>query len=136
MMALLGMLPVIGNLVLGVFNKWQDTKVQIFARKIGADENVAREILQTQAKLDANRIGFLQAVAASPILSFIVLMFAIPPIAFEWKVVLWDTMLGLGVTYPVGGQVADWMQTILYGIFGVGSVMGFSAVWAKSRAST
>jgi uncharacterized membrane protein len=35
-----------------------------------------------------------------------------------WKVVVWDTVLGLGTTNPLSGQVAQWAMIVLTAYFG------------------
>ena len=39
-------------------------------------------------------------------------------IVYVWKVVVWDKVLGLGVTDPLKGDVADWAMIVLTAYFG------------------
>jgi hypothetical protein len=40
-------------------------------------------------------------------------LLALPVIIYFWKVLVWDKVLGLGVTDPVTGMVADWTGLII-----------------------
>lgn len=111
MLALLGMFPVIGQIVQAVTAAWFNAKVSIATAQIGGDRDVAVASVKAQA------VG-LQAIASSKILSWLVVIFALPIACFEWKVVVYDTMLGLGSTPAIRGEVADWMNTIIYCLFG------------------
>jgi hypothetical protein len=43
-------------------------------------------------------------------------LFALPFIAYTWKVVVYDIMLGLGSTAPIGGTVG-WVYTMVVGFY-------------------
>lgn len=45
-------------------------------------------------------------------------LFAGAFIIYVWKVVVWDKVLGLGVTDPLKGAVADWAMIVLAAYFG------------------
>jgi hypothetical protein len=45
-------------------------------------------------------------------------LFAAAFIIYTWKVVVWDKVLGLGVTDPLGGDVAQWAMIVLTAYFG------------------
>lgn len=45
-------------------------------------------------------------------------LFAGAFIIYVWKVVVWDKVLGLGVTDPLGGDVAQWAMIVLTAYFG------------------
>ena len=40
-------------------------------------------------------------------------LLALPVIIYFWKVIVWDKVLGLGVTDPITGMIADWAGMIL-----------------------
>lgn len=111
MLALLGMFPVIGQIVQAITAAWFNAKVSIATTQIGGDRDVAVASVKAQA------VG-LQAIASSKILSWLVVIFALPIAGMEWKVVIYDNMMGLGSTPAIHGQVADWMNTIIYCLFG------------------
>lgn len=45
-------------------------------------------------------------------------LFAGAFIIYTWKVVVWDKVFGLGVTDPLGGDVAQWAMIVLTAYFG------------------
>ncbi len=45
-------------------------------------------------------------------------LFAGAFVIYTWKVVVWDKVLGLGVTDPLGGDVAQWAMIVLTAYFG------------------
>ncbi len=45
-------------------------------------------------------------------------LFASAFIIYVWKVVVWDKVLGLGVTDPLSGDVAQWAMIVLTAYFG------------------
>jgi len=62
--------------------------------------------------------------------------FALPWIAYEWKVVIWDDILcpwlyGAPGFTPI--IVADWSGVILAGIFDTGSVMAVGQMFFNRR---
>lgn len=40
-------------------------------------------------------------------------LLTLPIIIYFWKVIVWDKVLGLGVTDPLTGMVSDWAGTIV-----------------------
>ena len=40
-------------------------------------------------------------------------LLALPIIIYFWKVIVWDKVLGLGMTEPLTGMVSDWAGTIV-----------------------
>lgn len=114
-------------------SKYYDAKVQITAARIGGDVNVAKQLVTGVVAEGQTRVEFLRTVSQSKFLMFIVGGFAFPWIAFEWKVVIYDTMLGWGSTDPVRGLVADWSGIILAGIFGTGGVMAVGQMFFNRK---
>lgn len=110
-----------------------DAKVKITAARIGGDVDVAKQIVSGVIAEGQTRVEFLRVISQSKFLMFIVGGFAVPWIAYEWKVVVWDTMLGLGVTGPVKGLVADWSGIILAGIFGTGGAMAVGQMFFNRK---
>ena len=45
-------------------------------------------------------------------------LFAFAYIIYVWKVVVWDKVLGLGVTDPLSGDVSQWATIVLTAYFG------------------
>lgn len=115
-------------------SKYYDAKVQITAARIGGDVSVAKQLVTGVVAEGQTRVEFLRVVSQSKFLMFIVGGFAFPWIAFEWKVVIWDTMLGWGSTPAVRGLVADWSGIILAGIFGTGGVMAVGQMFFNRKS--
>ncbi len=116
-----------------------DAKVKITTARIGGDVDVAKQIVSGVVAEGQTRVEFLKAVSQSKFLMFLVGGFALPWIAYEWKVVLWDNMLcftlyGIyGFTPTINGVVGEWAGLIIGGIFGTGSVMAVGQMFFNRR---
>lgn len=58
-------------------------------------------------------------------------LFAGAFIIYVWKVVVWDKVLGLGVTDPLGGDVAQWAMIVLTAYFGGRSLEKVARIFGK-----
>lgn len=116
--ALLGALPVVGNLVTSTQKTIFDSKVRIIQAKTGADREAVVEALKTAGLESEQRKETMAIVASSKILTVMVVAFAAPLIIFVWKVIVWDKVMGLGSTDALHGQVGDWANQIVWFIFG------------------
>ena len=58
-------------------------------------------------------------------------LFAGAFIIYTWKVVVWDKVLGLGVTDPLGGDVAQWAMIVLTAYFGGRSLEKVARILAR-----
>ena len=58
-------------------------------------------------------------------------LFAGAFIIYVWKVVVWDKVLGLGTTDPLGGDVAQWAMIVLTAYFGGRSLEKVARILAK-----
>lgn len=47
------------------------------------------------------------------------------------KLVVWDKMLGLGSTDPLTGDLREWANTVIGGMFGYGGVALAARAWAR-----
>lgn len=140
--AILAFFQAIPALVHGVeaFTKsYYDAKVKITTARIGGDVDVAKQIVSGVVAEGQTRVEFLKVVSQSKFLMFLVGGFAIPWIAYEWKVVLWDNMLCFtlygvyGFTPTIKGVVGEWAGLIIGGIFGTGSVMAVGQMFFNRR---
>lgn len=52
-------------------------------------------------------------------------------VIYVWKVVVWDKVLGLGVTDPLKGDVADWAMIVLTAYFGGRSLEKVARILAR-----
>ena len=55
------------------------------------------------------------------------LIFTVPLGLWWGKIIVWDTMLGWGVTSPLYGQIALWAEMIVHSIFPSGAFVGGAA---------
>ena len=58
-------------------------------------------------------------------------LLAAPVIIYFWKVIVWDKVLGLGITDPITGMIADWSGIILTAYIGGRSVEKVARVLAR-----
>lgn len=126
---MLKFIPGVGSLIETITTKWFDTKVALVSARLGVDRDVAVGMLKVAAQDNLTNARKLNVFASNPLLTLLLLGFAVPIAAFEWKVVIWDTMLGWGTTPPIHGQVADYMQTVIYFLFGAPTAMGIGKMW-------
>jgi hypothetical protein len=116
-----------------------DAKVRITTARIGGDVDVAKALVAGVQTEGQTRVEFLKAVSQSKFLMCLVGGFAIPWIAYEWKVVLWDNILCFqiygvyGFTPTIKGIVGEWAGLIIGGIFGTGSVMAVGQMFFNRR---
>jgi hypothetical protein len=132
-------IPAITGGINNFVSKYYDAKVQITAARIGGDVNVAKALVSGVQAEGQTRVEFLKAVSQSKFLMCLVGGFALPWIAYEWKVVLWDNMLCFtlygvyGFTPTIKGVVGEWAGLIIGGIFGTGSVMAVGQMFFNRR---
>src|SRR6185312_10262987 len=91
--------------------------------RMGVTKDVAVAAIQASALDNQTKVGWLNAVAGSRFLQFIVGGFAFPLIVYMNKAYVWDNIIhpifwdGYGFTPPLSGIVADWGGVIIGGIF-------------------
>ncbi len=133
MLALLGALPIIGTAITAFFNAMFNAKVEITRAKIGGDRDVALALVQAQAQAEHENTAKLGIFASNKFLTILLITAAVPLVSYEWKVYVWDTMLGWGETEAVKGQVAEWGNTVWWFLFGSPTVMGIGKMWFSRR---
>lgn len=123
LMTLLGMIPGIGSIVQTITTKWFDTKVQLYQARTGATKEIAVAAITAAVSDNQTKVAWLNAVAGSRFLQFIVGGFAFPLIVYMNKAYVWDNIIhpifwdGYGFTPPLKGLVAEWGGVIIAGIF-------------------
>lgn len=124
-MTLLGLIPGISSLVQSFVGAYFNSKVAITTAKIGGDTAVAQALIVAAAKVEVSNVDRLKVIGGSWVLSFLVIGFALPWIAYEWRVVVWDNVINVGATSTpaIGGDVALWAKTIIACLFGSGTVL-------------
>lgn len=133
-------IPAITGGITAFTQAYYNAKVQITTARIGGDVNVAKQLVTGIVAEGQTRVAFLQAVGQSKFLMFLVGGFAIPWMAYEWKVVLWDNVIyyvydtGIwGSTPPIKGTVGEWAGLIIGCLFGTGTVMGAGHMFFNRR---
>jgi hypothetical protein len=58
-------------------------------------------------------------------------LLALPIVIYFWKVIVWDKVLGLGVTDPITGMIADWTGTILTAYVGGRSIEKVARIFKR-----
>lgn len=130
------MIPGLSSLVQSISTAWFNAKVQITAARIGGDTAVARELVTSAAKDNATNVDRLKVLASSPLLLAIVVLFSLPWIILEWKVIVYDNVWahwGLYTTDPVKGIIGDWGGTIIACIFGSTSTMAIGHMYFNRK---
>lgn len=134
MLSFLTALPVIGKIITALTTAFFNAKVELTRTRVGGDRDVAVELVKTQAIVEQQQTSRLGIIAGNKMLTCLILMFAFPLVAYEWKIVVYDIVLSLGSTDPIRGQVADWATVIISSIFGSSTVMSLGNMWFKNRS--
>ena len=135
LLALIGAIPGIGALVTSITTAVFNSKVQIATAKIGGDTAVATALVKASEPEAHERTAALSVIAGSKILLLLVVVFAAPLAIFEWKVVVYDTILGLGTTLPIRGEVAQWANLIIGFVFGAPTSLALGQMWFSRKTS-
>lgn len=123
-----------------VMGKYFDTKVALVSARLGVDRDATIGLLQAAAKDNLTNAHKLGIFASNPLLTCLLIAFALPLAIFEWKGVVIDKVVGpgciwythacwVGQTDPLKGMLADWSQTIIYFLFGAPTAMGIGKMW-------
>lgn len=129
----LGLIPGLSTLVTSITNAWFNSKVQITTAKIGGDTAVATQLVIAAQKEYETNVSRLSVLAGSKALMFLILGFALPWMIFEWKVILWDKILGWGSTDPVLGEVGTWGHIIIMCLFGSGTSLAVGNMYFNRK---
>ena len=134
--AILAFFQAVPSIVHGVeafTSKYYDAKVKITTARIGGDTDVAKTLVSGVVKEGDTRVEFLRVTSQSKFLMFLIGGFAIPWMVHEWKVVIWDNMLGLGSTLPIKGSVGEWGGIIITALFGSATAATIGQMYFNRR---
>lgn len=140
-LALIGMIPGLMNLINGFQTAYFDAKVRIYMARTGAERDVAVAAVQAIALADHETTARLSIIASNKVLLTILVLLIAPVIFFEWQVILVDK-LWCGYwhlecsTDPITGQVADWANVIIASVTGSGTALGVAKVFANFSQSS
>lgn len=123
-----------------VMAKWFDTKVALVSARLGTDRDVTVALLKAAAQDNLTNAHKLRIFATNPLLTFLLIAFALPYAIFEWKGVVIDKVVGpgciwythacwVGQTDPLKGMLADWSTLIMSFLFGAPTAMGIGKMW-------
>jgi hypothetical protein len=132
-MTFLHLIPGLSGIATAWVNASYNAKVAILQAKIGGDVSVTQSMLTAQAVAEQSRVGALQAIASSKVLSFLIFGFSTPWIIYEAKVVVWDNVLGWGSTPAIHGDVGSWATTIIACLFGSGTIAHIGSMYFNRR---
>ena|SRR6266404_1968575 len=135
MLAFLSLIPSLFTVINGFTSKYFDAKVAIAQAKVGGDRDVAVKLVQAAAQQEHENTARLSIIASNKILTLLLVAMAIPIVGFEWKVIVWDKMLGWGTTDALAGDVSDWAKSVIYFLFGAPTVMGLGKMWFSRKTS-
>lgn len=116
----LHLIPGFTSLAQAIVSKVYDSKVAMYQARWGVTRDVAVTAINAEATSNSAKVGWMQAVAASPFLKLVVGGFSLPWIILEWKVIVYDKVWASWGTYhtdPVTGTIGDWGGIIITGIF-------------------
>lgn len=128
-LTLLNLIPGVSSLIQNVTTAFFNSKVQLTQARIGGDVAVATALVKASESAAHEQTNRLSIIANNKFLTFLLIAAAVPLVGFEWKVIVWDKMLGWGSTDAITGQVADWGNTVWYFLFGSPTVMGLGKLW-------
>lgn len=132
LMGLLGAIPYVGGAIEKVTTVVYESRVRIAMSYHGVARDVAVEMLRSSASDNQTRVAILQIFSSTPVLLGLLVAFSIPPVAYEWKVVLVDNIICpvlWGVTCEttaIRGDVMDWMRTVVNWLFGTGIALAIA----------
>jgi hypothetical protein len=106
--SILGLIPGLSNLATSLMEAAFNKEVSLYQAKAGVARDVAVAAVQAQAQTQS-KWWFMAAVPA---------LWALPFLAFDMKVVIWDKLLKLGTTDPLDPNMWYVHIAVLTGFFG------------------
>lgn len=119
-----------GPVVTGLINAYKAKLDAANSRDRIAADLAAKEI---EAEIDARRQANTLLIAEQGrwYTAIIRPLLAAPVIIYLWKVIVWDKVLGLGMTDPLGGAVAEWAGLIVMTYVGGRTVEKVARIFAR-----
>jgi hypothetical protein len=119
--------PVINGLMTAYKAKLESANTQ---DRVAADLAVKEIEAEIEARKQASAIiiaeqGRWYTAMIRPLL-------ALPIVIYFWKVIVWDKVLGWGVTDPITGMIADWAGVIITAYVGGRSVEKVARIFKRS----
>ncbi len=126
---LLGLVPGL----LSVLQWFYKAKADVELAKINGRTAVGSAAVNAAAQEAEGRSKTWGIIGASSLLTWLVVILATPIAVFEWKVVIYDVVLGWGTTDAIHGQVADWMNVIIASLFSSSTVLAVAQLWWTTK---
>jgi hypothetical protein len=127
-------IPAITGGINNFVNKYYDAKAQMYAARVGGDVDAGKAMLAAEVATNQAKVGWLQAISSSPVLSFVVVGFAFPFIFYLNKVIVYDICLGLGSTPILKYELlTNWGGVIIGGIFLTTGAVGSVQAWINRK---
>lgn len=138
MLAWLSLIPGLNIAITSVLTAVFNERVKMLEARTGMTRDVAVTTLQSAAADYHTRATMLGTISANKLLTWLVILFAMPIVLYEWKCVVWDTiwLAGEGTTLPIRGQVAEWMNVIISWLFGSSATLVVAQMFAKRIDNT
>lgn len=130
-LAFINVIPGLGSVAQGITKAITDAKVNMLVARTGATKDVAIETIRAGALADHEHTAQMQAVTSSPLV-WLIMAFGSVVFMYFAKCVVWDTMLGLGSTSALHGDVAIWMNTIINWVFGSSAALAAGGLALKA----
>ena len=142
----LAALPGLENFGTAWISKIYDSKVAIVTAQIGGDVEKAKAIVAAQVGMENARVSWIGAVASSPVLTYLIVVFSLPLALYLWKDVVWDVIIGsffgcagrageadparcaIFVTDAIKSTALLWGNAIIYSLFGAAGAVTLGAV--------
>lgn len=113
------------NAIFGLFSSWITVRSN---EQINATDNAASVVnTETQAQATVTTTAYNHWWSTAPIVAF-----ALPGLLYYGKCVIWDTMLGMGSTPALHGDIADLMKYSMMSLTGYGGAVGSTAIIASA----
>ncbi len=119
-----------GPIITGLINAYKAKLDAANSRDRMAADLAAKEIeAEIEARKQASTIilaeqGRWYTAIIRPLIAF-------PLIIYLWKVIVWDTVLGLGTTEPLTGMVAEWTGMIVTAYVGGRSIEKVARIFRR-----
>jgi hypothetical protein len=133
LLGFLAAIPGIGGIVTSLTSSFFNAKVQMTVAKLGVDRDVAVAMIQSEAQVTAGRAQMWGVIGASKLLTYLVIVFAVPVAWYEGKVIVYDTILGFGSTDAIHGDVQAWMNAVVYSLFGSATALAAVQHWWTTK---
>lgn len=131
-LAFMNVIPGLGAVAQGITKAITDAKVNMLVARTGVTRDVAIETIRSAALADHEHTMQMQVIAGSLPLTYLIVGFGTVVLAYFAKCVVWDTMLGLGSTAALHGDVAQWMGTIINWLFGSTTTLAAGSMGLKA----